>query len=72
MREAALDTCPQSVPGLERSGLLPLAGGLDGLVLGLGADLELPWGAFRRGARLTGGIRATGGAVKPNANHGIT
>jgi hypothetical protein len=37
----------------------------------LGPDRELARGAFRRGARLTGGTRATGGAVKPEANHGI-
>lgn len=71
LREATLDPCPQGVLGFELGGLLPLAGGLDRLVVGLGPDRELPWGALRRGARLTGGTCATGGAVKPNANHGI-
>ena len=71
MREATLHPCPQGILGVELSGLLPLAGSLDGLVVGLGPDGELPWGVFRRGARTTGGTRATGGPVKPDANDRI-
>ena len=51
LREATLHPGPQGVLGFERRRLLPLAGGLDGLVVGLQPDRELPWGAFRRGAR---------------------
>ena len=40
-------------------------------MVGLRADGELAWSAFRRGARRTGGTRATGGSVKPDANDGI-
>ena len=40
--------------------------------MGLQPDGELPWGAFRRGARTAGGTRATGGPVKPDADDGIT
>jgi hypothetical protein len=61
----------KGILGVELSGLLPLAGSLDGLVVGLGPDGELPWGVFRRGARTTGGTRATGGPVKPAANDRI-
>jgi hypothetical protein len=70
-REATLHPCPQGVLGFELGGLLPLAGGLDGLVVSLRPDGELPWGVFRRGARTTGGTRATGGPVKPDANDRI-
>jgi hypothetical protein len=71
LRQATLDPCPQGILGFELGGFLPLAGGLDRLVVGLGPDRELARGAFRRGSRLTGGTCATGGAVKPDANHGI-
>jgi hypothetical protein len=37
----------------------------------LGADRELTWSAFRRGTRRSGGTRATGGSVKPDADDGI-
>ena len=71
LREATLDPCPQSILDFEVYRLLPLACSLDGLMVRLRSDGELTWSAFRRGARLTGGTRATGGSVKPNANHGI-
>jgi len=44
LREAALHAGPKRILGFERSGLLALAGGLDGLVVGLGPDGQLPWG----------------------------
>ena len=72
LREATLHPGPQGVLGFELRRLLPLAGGLDGLMVGLGADRELAWSAFRRGARRTGGTRATGGSVKPDADDRIT
>jgi hypothetical protein len=71
LQEATLDPCPQGILRFELGSLLPLAGGLERLVVGLGPDRELPWGAFRRGARLMGGTCATGRVVKPRANHGI-
>jgi hypothetical protein len=71
LREATLHPCPQGVLGFELGGLLPLAGGLDGLVVGLRADGELPRGVFRRGACTTGGARATGGPVETNADDRI-
>jgi hypothetical protein len=55
LREATLHPGPQGMLGFECGGLLPLAGGLDGLRVDLGADRELAWSAFRRGARRTGG-----------------
>jgi hypothetical protein len=70
-REATLDARSQGILGFELGGLLPLAGGLDGLMVELGADRELAWSAFRRGARRTGGTRATGGPVKPDADDRI-
>ena len=63
LREATLDPGPQSVLDFEVSRPLPLAGSLDGLVVGLRPDGELAWGAFRRGARRTGGAGATGTSV---------
>jgi hypothetical protein len=63
-REATLYPCWQGVLGVELGGLLPLAGGLDGLVVRWRPDGELPWGVFRRGAQTTGGARATGGPVE--------
>ena len=71
LREATLNPCPQSVLGFEIYRLLPLACGLDGFKVRLRSDGELGWSAFRRGARRTGGTRATGGSVKPDANHRI-
>jgi hypothetical protein len=71
LREATLDPCPQSVLGFEVSRLLPLACGLDGLMVCSRSDGELAWSTFRRGARRTGGTRATGGSVKPDANYRI-
>jgi hypothetical protein len=65
LREAALNTCPQGVLGFECGGFLSLAGGLDGLMVSLRPDGELPRGVFRRGARTTGRTRATGRSVKP-------
>ena len=56
--------------GFELGRLLALACSLDRLVVGLGPDGELPWGVFRRGARLTGGTGATGGPVKTDAHDG--
>src|SRR5262245_56454571 len=47
LREATLHPCPQSVLGFELSSLLPLAGSLDSLVVGLRPDGELPRGVFR-------------------------
>jgi hypothetical protein len=70
-REATLHPGPQGIPGLEPGGLLPWAGGLDGLMVDVGADRALAWSAFRRGARRAGGTRATGGAVTPDADDGI-
>jgi hypothetical protein len=71
LREATLHPCPQGVLGFELGGLLPLAGGLDGLVVGLRADGELPRGVFRRGACTTGGARATGGPVETDVDDRI-
>jgi hypothetical protein len=71
LREATLHPCPQGVLGVGLGGFLSLAGSLDGLMVGLRPDGELSWSAFRRGARTTGGTRATGGSVKPNANDRI-
>jgi hypothetical protein len=71
LREATLHPGPQGVLGFELRGFLSLSGGLDGLVVGLQPDGELPWGVFRRGARRTGGTRATRGPVKPDANDRI-
>jgi len=44
LREAALHPRPQGVLGFELRGLLPLACGLEGLVMGLGPDGQLPGG----------------------------
>ena len=71
LREAAFDPCPQSVLDFEVYRLLPLACGLDGLMVRLRSDGELAWSAFRRGARRTGGTRATGRSAKPDANDRI-
>jgi hypothetical protein len=59
LREAGLDPGPQGILGFELGGFLSLSGGLDGLVVGLQPDGELPRGVFRRGARRAGGTRAT-------------
>ena len=64
LREAALHPRPERILGFELGCLLSLACGLDGLVVGLGPDGELPWGVFRRGAHLPCGTDATGGPVK--------
>jgi hypothetical protein len=72
LREAALDPGPQGILGFELGGFLSLSRGLDGLVVGLQPDGELPRGVFRRGARRTGGTRATRGPVKPDANDRIS
>ena len=71
LREATLHPCSKGVLGFKLGGLLPLTGSLDGLMVGLGPDGELLRGVFRRGARPTGGTRATGGPVKPDANDRI-
>jgi hypothetical protein len=71
LREAALHPCLQCILGFELRCLLALPCGLDRLVMGLRPDGELAGSRVRRGVRLTGGTRATGGPVKPNANHGI-
>jgi hypothetical protein len=71
LREATLHPGPQGISGFERRRLLALPRRLDGLVVDLRPDGELPRGIFRRGARPTGRTRATGRSVKPNANHGI-
>lgn len=71
LREAALHAAPERIWGFELRGLLALACGLDGLVVGLGPDGALLWGIFRGGAHLTGGTRATGGPVKPDPHHRI-
>jgi hypothetical protein len=66
LREAALYPRPQGILGFELGRLLTLSCALDGLVVGLGPDRELPWGIFRCGAHLTGRTGATGGPVKPD------
>jgi hypothetical protein len=71
LREATLHPGPHGVLGCERGGLLPLAGGLEGLMGDVGADRALAGSALRRGARQTGGAGATGGAVTPEAEDGI-
>jgi hypothetical protein len=71
LREATLDSGPQGVLGFELGGLLPLAGGLNGLVVRLWPDGKLSWGALRRGASRTGGTRATGGSIKPDMDDRI-
>ena len=71
LREAALHPRPQGVLSFELGGLLALASGLERLMVRLQADGELPWGVFRRGARPTGGIRATGESVEPDAHDRI-
>ena len=71
LREATLHPGLQGILGFKLGGLLPLASSLDGLVVGLGPDGELPRGVLRCGARPAGGTCATGGSIKPNANHGI-
>jgi hypothetical protein len=72
LREATLHPCSQGVLGFELGGFLPLAGGLDGLVVCLRPDGELPWGVFRRSAHTTGGAHATGGAVETDTDDRIT
>jgi hypothetical protein len=72
LREATFDARSQGVLGFEFGGLLPLAGGLDGLVVRLRPDGELPWGVFRHGAHTTGGARATGGPVETDTDDRIT
>jgi hypothetical protein len=72
LREATLHPCSQGILGFELGGLLPLAGGLDGLVVRLRPDGELPWGVFRHGAHTTGGARATGGPVETDTDDRIT
>jgi hypothetical protein len=71
LREATLGPRPQSVLDFEGSRRLPSACDRDGLMVRPRLDGELAWSAFRRGARRTGGTRATSGSIKPNANHGI-
>jgi hypothetical protein len=71
LREATRDPGPQRVVDVEVYRPLPLAGGLDGLVVGLRPDGEVAWGVFRRGARRTGGTRAAGGPGTPEAHHRI-
>ena len=71
LRDATLHPCPQGILGFKLGGLLPLAGSLDGLVVGLGPDGEIPRGVFRRSARPTGRTRATGRPVKPDVNYRI-
>src|SRR5712691_1764902 len=71
LREAALHAGPERILRFELSGLLALAGGLDGLVVGLGPDGQLPWGIFGRGTRTAGGTYATGGPVKADTNDRI-
>src|SRR5207245_8406346 len=71
LREAALHPRPERILLFECGCFLSWACGLDGLVVGLGPDGELPWGVFRRGAHLAGGTDATGGPVKTDAHNGI-
>jgi len=71
LREAALHTGPERILGFELRGLLALAGGLDGLVVGLGPDGQLPWGLFGRGTCTAGGTHATGGPVKADTHDRI-
>jgi hypothetical protein len=46
-RGATLHSGPQGILGFERGGLLPLASGLQRLMVRLQSDDELPWGVFR-------------------------
>jgi hypothetical protein len=48
--------------------LLPLARGLERLMVRLGLHRDLARRLLRRGARTVGGTRATGGPVKADAN----
>src|SRR5688500_2910097 len=68
LRESTLPPCSQGILGVELGGLLPLAGGLDGLVVRGRPDGALPWGVLRHGAHTTGGTRATGGPVEPDTD----
>jgi hypothetical protein len=47
LREAALHPRPQGVLDFEGCRLLPLACGLDRLMVGLRSDSEMPWSPFR-------------------------
>jgi hypothetical protein len=47
LRETALHPRPQGVLRFELGGLLAVASGLERLMVGLGPDGELPWGALR-------------------------
>src|SRR5215472_9523381 len=58
--EATLDPRPQRILRFELRRLLALPRGLDGLMVGLRPDRELPWGVFRPGACLAGWTGATG------------
>ena len=70
-REAPLHPRPSRLVGYELRRFLPSACGLDRLGGGLRPDGELPGGVLRRGAYRTGGTRATGGPVTPEAHDRI-
>jgi hypothetical protein len=71
LRKAALHSGSQRILGVELRRVLALPRGLKRLMVGLQPDGELARSALRRGARRTGGTRATGGSVTPEANHRI-
>ena len=69
--EATFDTRPQRVLGFERRRLLALPCRLERLMVDLWADRQLAGSHVCGGAGPAGGTGATGGPVKPDANHGI-
>src|SRR3712207_8656764 len=72
LRVRAFDPGPLGVLGFERRRLLPLAGGLDRLVVGLRPDGQLAGGVFRPRARPAGRTHTAGRRVKADAHDGIT
>jgi len=69
--QRTLDPGPQRVLGFERGGLLAVAGGLEGFMLRLRPDRQLPGGVFGRGTGTACRTRPTGGTVKPDTDDRI-
>jgi hypothetical protein len=66
-----LNPGPLGVLGGELGGILPVSGGLDGLMVGLRPHRQLGRRVFGPGAYLAGRARATGRGIETGAHDGV-